>query len=291
MTNRHITKEIFRDPVLERTSPADLSVIFYIGLNNLRVAFRQKSENKFISLARYHSDRIEGLPESETLSLLFRELTSDIPVIKSAEDKKAILETGFYTLVPAGLFNKNSGSTYLNFNYKIPAGLHVLTNTIQNNEIINVFGVDKKYLDLINRLAGFPEILHQCTVFSESHLVRYQRKNEEGRVFLSIRYQYLDILYLKNDTVQYLNSFECRSNEDFAYFVLFALEQLGLNPETIEAGLSGEVDENETVFNILSKFIRNIEIISPYNGFSYSEQIDPLELQRNYLLFNAGLCG
>ncbi len=291
MTNRHITKKIFQDPVLQRTSPADLSVVFYIGLNNLRVAIRQRSENKFIALARYRSEIIEGLKESETLSMLFKELTSDVPFINRAEEKKALIETGFYTLVPDGLFKKNSGSAYLSFNHKTPTGLKVLTNTIQNNEIRNVYGADKKYLDLVNRLAGFPEMLHPCTVFSESHLVRYQRKNEEGRVFLGIRHHYLDILYLKKDSIQYLNSFECRSNEDFAYFVLFALEQLGLNPEIVKVGLSGEISENNTVFDILSKFIRNIEIISPYSGFLYSEQIDPLEIQRNYLLFNAGLCG
>ena len=59
---------------------------------------------------------------------------------------------------------------------------------------------------------------------------------------------------LKAETVVY----EFTTPEDFIYYILFCLEQLKMNPDTVNLYISGSIEKEEDTYKILYHYIRNI---------------------------------
>ncbi len=58
------------------------------------------------------------------------------------------------------------------------------------------------------------------------------------------------------------NSFEFNSPEDFVYYILFCLEQLKMNPETIDLFVSGTIEKEDPNYSILFKYVRNVSFFN-----------------------------
>lgn len=283
-------KTIIADPLLANTPPRDLSGIIYLKPNSLSISVRNIPENLFAGLFEYRQDGGNLYNDASALSSLLSAVKSNIPGITEFSSRKVVVESRFYTLVPKQFFNKENAADFLRFNFKFPAGYSIFWNNIQKKEIINVFGIPNKLAGFMNSILNFPEILHPGTVLAESMLIRYLRENKDGQIFINIRENELDICLIKDDNLLYLNTFEYRSTEDFIYFVLFALESLEQNPETVKVALLGKISNSDPLYSISRKFIRNIDILTRYDRFSYSSQFDPAKAARDYLLQNAELC-
>ena len=68
------------------------------------------------------------------------------------------------------------------------------------------------------------------------------------------------------------NTFEYNTNEDFIYYILFVLEQLNLNPETINLVFLSDVIENDELHSIAYKYIRNVTFGNRNDTFTYKEE-------------------
>jgi hypothetical protein len=58
--------------------------------------------------------------------------------------------------------------------------------------------------------------------------------------------------------------------EDIAYYLIFVFEQLNLNPEEITLVLMGSVDRYSPVYDLLFRYIRNIDFAARNDSISYS---------------------
>jgi hypothetical protein len=68
------------------------------------------------------------------------------------------------------------------------------------------------------------------------------------------------------------------------------LEELQLNPESIEMTLLGEIDKSSSIYEVLYKYIRNIDFIERNDFYSYSYAMDELPAHFFYNLLNVGSC-
>ncbi len=68
------------------------------------------------------------------------------------------------------------------------------------------------------------------------------------------------------------------------------MEQLGLNPESVNLVFMGEIDKNSALYHIAFKYVRNISFIERSDYFRYSYVLDELQSHNFYNLLNAGRC-
>jgi hypothetical protein len=78
---------------------------------------------------------------------------------------------------------------------------------------------------------------------------------------LNVLSNLFDIIVMKNGELILCNTYEYRTPEDFIYYILFCLEQLKLNPDTIEFVASGNINQDDDLYTILYTYIRNISFI------------------------------
>jgi hypothetical protein len=103
-------------------------------------------------------------------------------------------------------------------------------------------------------------------------------------MYLNVQEEQLDIIILEGDKLVLCNSFLFKTSEDFIYYVLFCLEQLKLNPDTIPLILSGAIEEEDSNYGILYMYIRNISFIE--DTTNKSNQSTTEVYHKNYLLKN-----
>jgi hypothetical protein len=95
---------------------------------------------------------------------------------------------------------------------------------------------------------------------------------------------------LSADKLLFLNNFKARNPEDFLYFLLFAFDQQGLNPETVNLSVMGSLTLDHPIYEAVNKYVRNVRF-APFNpAFEYSYVLEDVQFHQFSLLFSALQC-
>ena len=178
-----------------------------------------------------------------------------------------------FSLVPKALFDKEELANYLKFNAKILANDLIEYDEIESHEIMNVYVPYVNINNYIFDLFGEFEFVHNGTVILES-LLKSAGSSTEPVCFVHIGQQQMDLIIVSKKQLLFYNSFNFRTKEDFIYYILFSLEQLDLDPESIPLRLFGHVEEGDELYNICYEFIRHISIYEQDSIYISTEEIE-----------------
>ena len=118
---------------------------------------------------------------------------------------------------------------------------------------------------LLERFGSF-EYKHFSTVLITNLLSTY-RYSEHPHIFIHVDRNRMYVVAISNNNLQLYNSFSFKTREDFLYHLLFAAEQLDMDPENFELVLSGDIDKNSELYDIAYTYVRKIGLIE--NRFKY----------------------
>jgi hypothetical protein len=188
-----------------------------------------------------------------------------------------------YTTVPSVLFDETKVSEYLKFNSKI------LSNDFIAFDQIESYGLVVVYIPYVNinnyffEKFGSFQYYHAVSVFLMDILP--SAKHSQGtKMYLNVQEEQLDVIILEEGKLLLCNSFLFKTSEDFIYYILFCLEQLRLNPDTIPIILSGSIEKEDSNYVMLYTYIRNILFIE--DTTNNSAQSGTEVYHKNYLLKN-----
>ncbi|MGO4919676.1 DUF3822 family protein [Maribacter spongiicola] len=174
----------------------------------------------------------------------------------------AVHRNTLFGLVPKSLFNQNHLNEYLKFNTKVLANDVLAYDEVENHELVNVYVPYTNVNNYIYELFGEFDYMHNGTVLLQS-LLNNQTQNQETTCFAHVYKNQLDITVLNQRKLLLYNSFKYNTKEDFAYYLLFVLEQLELDPKTVNVKLFGEIEEDDEIYQLCYKYIQNISIFEP----------------------------
>jgi hypothetical protein len=144
---------------------------------------------------------------------------------------------------------------------------------------------------LLQRYWPSSHIFHASTVLSESLVINFKNVMDVKIVYVNVSDDRFDLLNFKQSRLNFNNSFGYKTKEDFIYFLLAALEQLGLNPEEVEVVLIGAIDKNDVLHEMIFKYIRHSSFIERNDTVKYAYVFDELNYHHHYVLLNGLLCG
>ena len=153
-------------------------------------------------------------------------------------------------------------ANYLKFNTKILANDHIAYDTIENYDIINVFVPFVNINNYIYDIFGEFNYTHSGTVMIHS-LLGSKTDTKNPTCYIHIMENEFEITVIYQKKLLLYNSFKYTTKEDFIYYILFTLEQLQLDTETIKLMLFGAVKENDSLFNICYEYIKDISLFTP----------------------------
>ena len=112
---------------------------------------------------------------------------------------------------------------------------------------------------------------HYSTILV-SEILKQEKHNQEPSLYIHINDLQFDLIIVKNSKLLFYNSFEYTTNKDFIYYILFTIEQLSLNPETLNTVLLGKVVKDDELYSIAYKYIRHVSFGNRFDEYSYIDK-------------------
>lgn len=162
------------------------------------------------------------------------------------------------TFVPKPFFNKDNLSDYLQYNIKILKNDFIAYDTLENSEFVNVF---IPYVFINNYLFdtfGSFEYKHTSTVLVE-RLLNETSSSENADFYVNVEKDIFQIVVIKAKKIEFFNTFNYKTKEDFIYYILFAAEQLNLNPEELKLYFINGIEKESELYEIVYKYIKNVQ--------------------------------
>jgi len=182
----------------------------------------------------------------------------------SFSDITIIHRNTLFSLVPKALFHEKELANYLKFNTKILANDHISFDEIANYDIVNVYVPFVNINNYIYELFGEFEYQHNGTVLIQSLLTNFDG-GKEPICYVHILENQIDITVIENKKLMLYNSFTYTTKEDFIYYILFVIEQLKLDSESLSLKLFGAIEEGDSLYTLCHTYVRNVAVFIPSN--------------------------
>ena len=225
---------------------------------------------------------------SNQLSLLLENLDS---LKKTFREVHIAVEYPKSTLVPKALFEEDQEDTWLSFNHQVTGFESSRTHELQSASAVMLYAVPSDILSALT--SAFPE----ATINSASGtlinglLTATKEAARDGVLYANVHGALVDLVYLEEGRLKFFNVFSYHTREDLAYYVIFVIEQLGLNPDTTVLVLLGDIDKESDHFELLYRYIRNIRLIDNSIMLDDARTADSIPFHKYFNLLNLVRCG
>lgn len=266
-----------------------------LGENSLQICVADSIQNRCLILEDY---RFYSLPQTDALIASLNRIYDNSLFLKANfwQNITIIVKNNPFTLVPRELFQANQSEKYLQYITEVGQEMQILHAPQASAEAINVFVMESKLYEWFkqtypNRTLNF---LHPTTTFIEGikkqiPIVKRPRGEYQAHIYVNV--SYLIITVWKDGNLEFCNTFRYQTSQDFAYFVLFVLDELRLNRETCKVRLYGSIQPISEVFRILNTYISDLLIWSEKpNWLAFSHDFDEVTQHFYFNLYSTHLC-
>lgn len=222
----------------------------------------------------------------ETLERLITVLNTNTIYDQKFNQILLIYQNELSNFVPKSLFNEDNCADYLKFNAKILNTDFIAYDEIKINDSVNVYVPFININNYIFDRYGEFEYKHASTILIQS-LLQIEAKSKDTKLYINVGNTQFEIIAIDKGQLLFYNTFEHLTKEDLIYFILFTIEQLQLNPETVPLKLLGDISKDDEYYNIVYKYIRFVEFLKPFHNYKFNEKQKPKTHYSNFVILNS----
>ena len=127
------------------------------------------------------------------------------------------------------------------------------------------------------------KITHSSCLFINSMM----KDMESDGVFVNVRNRDFDLLIKRNGKLQFFNNFKFTTKEDFAYFLLFALEQNNVSGQDAPVRFSGLIRPASDIIDLCGRYVRDIRFVEDPHTIKVSNALVEVPFQYYYIHYQA----
>jgi len=166
--------------------------------------------------------------EKEIVEEMFENVISLHPWLRGNFAAVNILfEDARFTLIPMPLFDQNNYQSIYAFNFTNIIGEEVLYTAMPVSDAVLIYGISNGLIESFKKRYPFVNFYHSNFPLWTAFINKYRNTDSQGSVLANFRNGAMDILILNERKLQLMNSFSCKSDEDFLYFLIFELSRWG----------------------------------------------------------------
>ena len=266
------------DKGLDVGNASQYSLTIQFSLGGLSFALLDARRLTFIGLECYQSDR---LTDGESLFMaLERALASHDLNGRDFAAVTCLVDERTSTLVPSTLFDVKDARKHLDFTFQLTEGQAVLSETLDKPKCVNVFAVDSTLLQKIRSKWPDARISHSSSTFIISSL---DYVPEGKAAFVNVKNRDFDMAIVDERRLAFFNNFKFNTKDDFAYFLLFALEQNGYSGLELPVCFSGLILPASEIATLCSRYVKRLAFVECRHELQVSEALDDVPFQYYYI--------
>lgn len=234
----------------EKSSQYRMAIQFSLG--GLSYALLDNASNTLIGLECYQSDLLTEA--DDMMHTLERALEDKGLIGKVFQQVVGIIDKRTNCLVPETIFDPADKEQYLDFSFHLGGNRAFFAEKLDNEACYNVFAWSKALHDKVLAKWKTATIVHSSTLFIDWAM---QTKQADG-VFVNVRNRDFDMVIKKDGKLFFFNNFMFNTKDDFAYFLLFAMEQNGCSGHNVTVCFSGLIQPASEIIDLCGRYVRDI---------------------------------
>ena len=262
---------------VEKSSQYRLTIQFSLG--GLSFALLDATTQTLIALECYQSDLLTD--SDDLFRALERALESKGLNNKAFQSVTSLIDNRYSTLVPKTLFNEADAAKYLYFGFQIPEGYTVVSEPLTSMPCHHVFAFPKALHDKLQSKWKEVRITHSSCVFLDSMM----QNGVDTGVFVQVRNRDFDMLIKKEGNLLFFNNFKFNTKEDFAYFLLFAMEQNGCSGQDTPVCFSGLIRPASDIIDLCGRYVKDIRFVDDPHTLKVCKTLEEVPFQYYYTLY------
>ena len=283
----HLSKSVF-DKALTKEASKNYRLSILVSQDGFSFCIFDATRNKYSALEAY------DLQDAFTADLLATMLETIIPASEwlshHYQQVKIIWDNDRKTLIPNPLFRPGEEKEYLRFNHPLAEEDIVRHDRLPNLDAVNIYSIPQRILSLLEKYFPGACVNHASSALIENLVISNKNRDESKMIFVNVKKNDFDIAVFDGRKLLFFNSFPYQTKEDFAYYLIYVIEQLGMNPEKVEMKLSGEILKISDIYDITYKYVREVSFTGRNEDYSYSYVFDEIPAHFYYNLLNLQRC-
>ena len=263
----------------EKSSQYRMAIQFTLG--GLSYALLDNETHTLIALECYQSDLLSD--SGDLFHALERALESKGLNNKVFHSVTCLVNNRFCAFVPEPLFDKADQAKHLDFAFQIPEGYAIDSERLETSPCYNVYAAPKALLDMVSAKWREARIIHSSTLFVDSAM----HTDKETGVFVQVNNRDFDMMVKKEGKLFFFNNFKFVTKEDFAYFLLFAMEQNGMAGQNTPVCFSGLIRPASEIIDLCGRYVRDISFVEDPHTLQVSKALEDVPFQYYHLLYQA----
>ena len=263
----------------EKSSQYRMAIQFALG--GLSFALLDTQANTLIALECYQSNLLSDCDD------LFRTLERALEAKglnnKSFQSVICLIDNRYCALVPDLLFNNDDRTHYLDFAFQLPNTYTIVSEHLESVSSHNVYAFLRTLHDKILAKWDNAHIIHSSSVFINSMM---QNTLSNG-VFVQVHNRDFDMLIKKDGNLCFFNNFKFNTKEDFAYFLLYAMEQNGISGQDTPVSFSGLIRPASDIIDLCGRYIRDIRFVDDPHLLQVSKALQEVPFPYYFIQYHA----
>ena len=218
----------------------------------------ESSDNEVIITEKYEfPTQKELISTTDYLSSIYE--THDF--LKSLKWKsiEIIIDNQSFTLIPLDLFKKEYTARYLQLakGVQLTDEEEIHAHTHEDLGIVNVYSSDR---ELYNWLSDTYPLVEMNFKHKTTQLIDFGVITSKAQTaFLHFGNQHFTLVIIANGSLKFCNRFAYKTSQDLVYYVLFAMNELEIEPDEIILRLTGNISETSADFELLNQYLPNVK--------------------------------
>jgi len=262
----------------EKSSQYRMAIQFSLG--GLSYALLDRGTQTLVGMEFYQSDLLTD--SDDLLRTLERALGSKGLNNKVFHSVKCLIDNRYCTLVPKPLFDQSDLAKYLDFSFQIPDGYSIVAEPLSTAQCHLVYAMPRN-LNKVQAKWKEASFTHSSSIFIDSAI----QSNVDTGVFVQVRNRDFDMLFKKEGKLIFFNNFKFNTKEDFAYFLLFAMEQNACSGHDTPVCFSGLIRPASDIIDLCGRYVKDIRFVDDPHTIQVSKTMDEVPFQYYFTLYQA----
>lgn len=169
-----------------------------------------------------------------------------------------VIDNDKHTFVPAAIYQEDKKEKYLDFLGLTDEDSIICADFVKLADAYNVYAISKKDFETLQKNTDKPKFYHASSALVASLIKENLERTDNIRIYLNIKNQSFEMTVLKGTKLLFDNTFRFKTKEDFIYFLLFSIEQLHLEAESVPVYFLGMIEEDSAIVELTSRYVRDI---------------------------------
>ena len=263
-----------------RTSDKKLRLTIRISANHLSFAVGDPQQDGHIAYEQYE------LNNGISIAANLREAFNRSELLQSGFRRTLILIDNPVMLVPTDEFQEQDVETLYKHTLKWRRSDDVVTSVLPDLNAVAVFTINKDLRLVVDD--HFEDVRIQPMIQAVwSHLHHRASAGSRRKMFVYYHEKQLEVFSFQQNRFRFSNSYEASSINDMLYFILYAWKEIGMNAESDELHLAGNIPNGTQLNEEAHKFLQRCYLLDQeidFNNNSFAKRKDiPYDLKALYL--------